>query len=144
MVTYKKGRARNQNIKKGKIPMKIDWKKKLSSRKFWAALLGYVTAIMAAFNLGESMIAQVSAVLAGVGALVTYLLAEARVDAARMSASEAPHMSASEAPHMSASEAPHMSASEAPRMSASEAPHISASEAPHISASEAPHISVKP
>ncbi len=63
--------------------MKINWKQKLSSRKFWAALIGYVTGVLAAFNFGENVIAQVTAVVAGVGALVAYLLAEAHVDAKR-------------------------------------------------------------
>ena len=28
---------------------KIDWKRKLSSRKFWAALIGFITAILYVF-----------------------------------------------------------------------------------------------
>ncbi|MDR1704247.1 MAG: hypothetical protein LBS19_06135 [Clostridiales bacterium] len=63
--------------------MKINWKQKLSSRKFWAALIGYLTALLAAFNFTENVIAQVTAVVTAVGSLVAYLLAEAHVDAKR-------------------------------------------------------------
>lgn len=47
--------------------MKIDWKAKLSSRKLWAALAGVVTALMAAFGIGDMTIAQVASVLSAVG-----------------------------------------------------------------------------
>jgi carbonic anhydrase/acetyltransferase-like protein (isoleucine patch superfamily) len=60
--------------------MKIDWKQKLSSRKFWAMLVGQITAILAACNAGENVILQVSAVIASVGTLVVYILAETSVD----------------------------------------------------------------
>ena len=62
--------------------MKIDWGRKLSSRKFWAASTGYVTAILTAFNVADSTVTRVVALLAGVGALCVYILAEAAADAA--------------------------------------------------------------
>ena len=35
---------------------KINWKQKLSSRKFWAAAAGFVTAVLVAYILGESVV----------------------------------------------------------------------------------------
>lgn len=61
--------------------MNIDWKRKLSSRKFWAAIVAYLTSILTAFAVGDNTIAQIVAVVTGIGALVVYMLAEAKVDA---------------------------------------------------------------
>lgn len=61
--------------------MQIDWKRKLSSRKFWAAIVAYLTSILTAFAVGDNTIAQITAIITGVGALVVYMLAEAKVDA---------------------------------------------------------------
>ena len=61
--------------------MKINWRRKLASRKFWAAAVGYVTAILTAFNVADSGVTRVGALLAGVGALCVYILGEAAADA---------------------------------------------------------------
>jgi len=61
----------------------INWKQKLSSRKLWAMLGTQVTAILTAFNAGDSVIMQVSAVIASVGGFVVYILGEASVDKSR-------------------------------------------------------------
>ena len=37
---------------------KINWKQKLSSRKFWAALAGFVGAVAVVCGAGESLIAE--------------------------------------------------------------------------------------
>ena len=62
---------------------KINWKEKLSSRKFWAALAGWLTSLLAAFHVPDGSIAQVSVIIAGIGALAVYMLAEAATDRAR-------------------------------------------------------------
>jgi hypothetical protein len=66
--------------------MKIDWKRKLSSRKFWAAVAAWLTSILTAFNVTENVIAQVSIIIAGIGSLAVYMLAEAKADAGRAGA----------------------------------------------------------
>jgi hypothetical protein len=68
----------------------IDWRAKLSSRKFWAAVAGWVTSLLTAFNITENVIAQVSIVIAGIGSLAVYMLAEAVTDKARVSADKSP------------------------------------------------------
>jgi len=60
--------------------MKINWKHKLSSRKFWAAVAGWVTSVCAAFGITESVTAQVTLIIAGIGALAVYMLAEGLAD----------------------------------------------------------------
>ncbi len=62
--------------------MKIDWKRKLSSRKFWAAVSGVVIAVMMA--MGENAKAQerVAGVISSVGVLAVYILSEGAVDKA--------------------------------------------------------------
>lgn len=62
---------------------KIDWKQKLSSRKFWAALIGFVTAILYAFNVAETDITQVAGIITAGSTLVIYILTEGYVDANR-------------------------------------------------------------
>lgn len=63
--------------------MSINWKQKLSSRKFWAAVVGFVTALLVCFNLTENEIAQVTSVIMAGGTLIAYIFAEGWVDASR-------------------------------------------------------------
>lgn len=63
--------------------MKIDWKSKLTSRKFWAAVVGFVSAILVACNIDNLTIEQVTAVITAGGVLIAYILGEGMVDAAR-------------------------------------------------------------
>lgn len=63
--------------------MKIDWKRKFSSRKFWAALIGFVTAILIAFGVDNLTIEQTVAVISAASTLIAYILSEGMIDAAR-------------------------------------------------------------
>ena len=54
----------------------IDWKKKLTSRKFWAAVVGFVTSVLVALNVSDLAVAQVVSVIGGVSVLIAYILAE--------------------------------------------------------------------
>lgn len=62
---------------------KINWKQKLTSRKLWVALVGFVTALLVTFKLEEADIAQVAAVIMAFGTLISYILAEGWIDAKR-------------------------------------------------------------
>ncbi len=62
---------------------KIDWKSKLSSRKFWCALIALITAIMAAINFDPGTIERTVAVISSAAVLIAYILAEGMVDANR-------------------------------------------------------------
>ena len=62
--------------------MKIDWKRKLSSRKFWAALIGFITPLLVMLGLPESEVTQVAALVMSAGSLIAYIFSEGWVDAA--------------------------------------------------------------
>lgn len=62
---------------------KIDWKAKLTSRKFWAAVVGFVTAILAAFGVNDLTTEQVVMVVSALGTLISYIIGEGLVDASR-------------------------------------------------------------
>lgn len=62
--------------------MKIDWRRKLSSRKFWAALAGFVAAVAFFCGAGDSVVTEVSAIISAAGVLAAYILGESIVDSA--------------------------------------------------------------
>ena len=68
--------------------MKINWKQKLTSRKFWAAIIGFVTAILIAFNVDSLTIEQVTAIISAFGTLTAYIIGESVVDAKRITTND--------------------------------------------------------
>ena len=62
---------------------KIDWKRKLSSRKFWAAFIGFITAILVAVKFTEIEITQVTAIISAFATLIIYILTEGYIDGKR-------------------------------------------------------------
>lgn len=62
---------------------KIDWVQKLSSRKFWLAIVGFVTAVLYGFNVAEVSIEKVVAIIMSGSVVITYILAEGYIDAHR-------------------------------------------------------------
>ena len=67
--------------------MKINWIQKLTSRKFWAAIVGFITAILVALNYSDMEIGQVAAIITAGGTLIAYICAEGAVDKAAISSS---------------------------------------------------------
>ncbi len=61
--------------------MKIDWKRKLSSRKLWLAVAGFVSGLILAFGGAESTAATVSGCILQGASVIGYLLAEGLTDA---------------------------------------------------------------
>ncbi|MNI87207.1 hypothetical protein D3C73_1443870 [compost metagenome] len=61
--------------------MKVNWKQKLASRKFWALAAGVVTSILAAGGAGDDTTLKVAGIIGAVGSCVVYMLAEAYTDA---------------------------------------------------------------
>lgn len=59
---------------------KIDWKRKLSSRKLWAAAAGIVTGLAMVFGLDEGTISSVAGAVVSVASVVTYIITEGKVD----------------------------------------------------------------
>lgn len=58
------------------------WKKKLSSRKLWAAVAGVVTGLAMVFSLDEGIISSVAGAVVSVASVITYIVTEGKVDAA--------------------------------------------------------------
>lgn len=59
----------------------IDWKRKLTSRKFWMAVVAFVTPLLLAFGVAEEAVTQVVAIIMAGADVVAYIIAEGLVDA---------------------------------------------------------------
>ena len=57
-------------------------KRKLSSRKLWAAIVGVLTGISMAFGLDENIVSTVSGAVLSVVSVMTYIITEGKIDAA--------------------------------------------------------------
>lgn len=62
--------------------MKIDWKRKLTSRKFWAAIAAFVAMMITAFGGAEETATQITALIMAGAAVVAYIIGEGLADAA--------------------------------------------------------------
>lgn len=60
----------------------IDWKAKLTSRKFWAAIAQFATMLILAFHGTEETATQVTALIMAGAAVVAYIIGEGLADAA--------------------------------------------------------------
>ena len=67
---------------------KIDWTRKLTSRKFWAAVVGFATPLMAMLNVSNSTAVQVTSLIMSGGALIAYIIGEGMTDAAAIGTNE--------------------------------------------------------
>ena len=61
----------------------IDWKKKLTSRKFWLAIVAFITPLLLAFGVAENDVTQVVAIIMAGADVVAYIIAEGLVDATK-------------------------------------------------------------
>ena len=59
----------------------IDWKRKLTSRKLWLAIVAFVTPLLLAFGVAESEVTQITAIIMAGADVLAYILAEGLVDA---------------------------------------------------------------
>ena len=64
--------------------MGIDWKRKLTSRKFWAAVCEFVAMLIIAFGGTQETAVQVTAIIMAGAAVLAYIIAEGLVDAANV------------------------------------------------------------
>jgi len=61
---------------------KEDWIRKLTSRKFWAAIAEFVTMLILALGVAQETATQVSAIIMAGAAVVAYIVGEGLADAA--------------------------------------------------------------
>lgn len=60
--------------------MNIDWKRKLTSRKLWAAIAGFVSGLMIYFGRSESEATQVAALIMAGASVIAYCVGEGLAD----------------------------------------------------------------
>lgn len=68
----------------------IDWKRKLTSRKFWAAIAEFVTMLILAFHGTQETAVQVTALITAGGSVVAYIIGESLIDAANVNVIDIP------------------------------------------------------
>lgn len=61
----------------------IDWKSKLTSRKFWAAIVSAAASIAVAFGASDGTITQITAIIMAGATVIAYIIGEGLVDASR-------------------------------------------------------------
>jgi len=62
--------------------MKINWKTKLTSRKFWMAVCGLAAGLIAAFGGSESAAGEVGGIIMSAASVIAYVIGEGLTDAA--------------------------------------------------------------
>ncbi len=64
--------------------MKIDWKRKLTSRKLWVALAGFVAGLIIIFGGSQENADKISGAILSGAAVVGYIVGEGLTDAANV------------------------------------------------------------
>ena len=62
----------------------IDWVRKLTSRKFWAAVASFVSMMIVAFGGTENSASQVAALIMAGASVIAYIIGEGLTDAANV------------------------------------------------------------
>ena len=68
----------------------IDWKRKLTSRKFWLAVAGMVSGLILAFGGDEKTAETVCGCIMSVASVVAYVIGEGLADAANVEPAREP------------------------------------------------------
>lgn len=63
--------------------VKINWKQKLSSRKFWAAVVGVVVSVVAFTTATPETTERIVTFVGAIGTLIMYMLSEGIADNGR-------------------------------------------------------------
>ena len=58
------------------------WKKKLASRKLWAAVAGVITGLAVVFGLEQDVVTAVAGAVVSLASVITYIITEGKLDAA--------------------------------------------------------------
>ena len=59
---------------------KIDWKRKLTSRKFWLAVITFVTLLLIFFNVPQNTATQVAEIIMAGATVIGYVIGEGLAD----------------------------------------------------------------
>lgn len=63
---------------------KINWKQKLTSRKFWLALCTFISSILVCIGMADNDVAQITSIIMAGATVIAYILGEGLVDAERL------------------------------------------------------------
>lgn len=69
---------------------KIDWKRKLTSRKFWATVCNFVGMLILAFGGNKETALQITEIIMAGAGVVAYIISEGLVDAANVTIEAVP------------------------------------------------------
>lgn len=58
----------------------IDWKRKLTSRKFWLTIISFVTLILIFFKVDKGTAEQVAAIIMAGASIIAYIIGEGLAD----------------------------------------------------------------
>ena len=62
---------------------KINWKQKLTSRKLWVAIIGFVSSLLIAFGVAQETATQVAGIIMAGATCISYIIGEGLVDFGR-------------------------------------------------------------
>ena len=67
---------------------RIDWKRKLTSRKFWLSIASFVCMLMVAFGQSESTATQVTSLIMAGATVIGYVIGEGLADSGNQKSEE--------------------------------------------------------
>ena len=67
---------------------KEDWIRKLTSRKFWAAIVAFVTGLLLYLGQDAQSVEKIAALIMAGASVVAYIIGEGLIDAARENSAE--------------------------------------------------------
>lgn len=67
----------------------MDWKRKLSSRKFWAMVANFISCLLITINVAQTSAERIAALVLMAGTIIAYILGESAIDAAGMANEDA-------------------------------------------------------
>ena len=60
----------------------MDWKQKLTSRKLWMAIIGFVTGLLTYLGVGVEQAEQIGSLILMAASILAYIIGEGLIDAA--------------------------------------------------------------
>lgn len=61
--------------------MQIDWVRKLTSRKFWVAVIGFITGLLTLKGVGADQVEKIGGIIMMGASVIAYIIGEGLVDA---------------------------------------------------------------
>lgn len=68
----------------------IDWKRKLTSRKFWLAVIGLVSGLLLLFKVDGETVDKIAGLIMEAASVIAYLISEGLTDAASLKGKHEP------------------------------------------------------